>query len=111
MTAATLASPRIWAGESLEDHDPVPLPDFLLGHARDLGDKPALVDGPSGRTLSYRQLADGVERVAAGLAAGLDVLDRAVGGRPGPAVVHQGRGLAGGVGAGDDVHDGLLSGR
>ena len=34
-----------------------------------LRDKPALVDGPTGRTLTYRQLADGVERVAAGLAA------------------------------------------
>jgi acyl-CoA synthetase (AMP-forming)/AMP-acid ligase II len=69
MTAAPLASARVWAGEPLQGHDPVPLPDFLLEHARDLGDKPALVDGPTGRTLSYRQLADGVERVAAGLAA------------------------------------------
>jgi acyl-CoA synthetase (AMP-forming)/AMP-acid ligase II len=49
--------------------DPVPLHQFLLEHARALGDKPALVDGPSGRALSYRQLAEGVERVAAGLAA------------------------------------------
>ena len=70
MTAALVRTgPPIWAGEPLAGHDPVPLPDFLLGHARDLGDKPALVDGPTGRTLSYRQLADGVERVAAGLAA------------------------------------------
>jgi len=69
MTATSVTSPRVWAGEPLERHDPVPLPGFLLEHARDLGDKPALVDGPTGRTLSYRQLADGVERVAAGLAA------------------------------------------
>ena len=69
MTAAPLAGPRVWAGEPLEPHDPVPLPGVLLEHARDLGDKPALVDGPTGRTLSYRQLAEGVERVAAGLAA------------------------------------------
>ena len=69
MTAAPVAGPRVWAGEPLEGHDPVPLPDFLLEHAHDLGDKPALVDGPTGRALSYRQLADGVERVAAGLAA------------------------------------------
>ena len=34
-----------------------------------MGDKPALVDGPTGRTLSYRQLAEAVRRVAAGLAA------------------------------------------
>ena len=66
MTAAPLAGPRVWAGEPLEPHHPVSLPDLLLDHARDLGDKPALVDGPTGRTLSYRQLADGVERVAAG---------------------------------------------
>jgi acyl-CoA synthetase (AMP-forming)/AMP-acid ligase II len=69
VTAAPVAGPRVWAGEPLEPHHPVPLPRFLLEHARDLGDKPALVDGPTGRTLSYRQLADGVERVAAGLAA------------------------------------------
>jgi acyl-CoA synthetase (AMP-forming)/AMP-acid ligase II len=69
VTAAPVASPRVWSGEPLEHHDLVPLPDFLLEHARELGDKPALVDGPSGRALSYRQLADGVGRVAAGLAA------------------------------------------
>ncbi|MFL5881639.1 MAG: AMP-binding protein [Actinomycetota bacterium] len=47
----------------------VPMPEFLLEHASRFGDKPALVDGPTGRALSYRQLADGVERVAAALAA------------------------------------------
>jgi acyl-CoA synthetase (AMP-forming)/AMP-acid ligase II len=47
----------------------VPAPEFVLEHAARLGDKPALVDGPTGRTLTYRRLADGVERVAAGLAA------------------------------------------
>ena len=45
------------------------MPEFLLEHASRFGDKPALVDGPTGRTLTYRQLAGGVERVAAGLAA------------------------------------------
>jgi len=45
------------------------VPAFVLRHAARLGDKPALVDGPTGRTLGYRQLAGGVERVAAGLAA------------------------------------------
>jgi acyl-CoA synthetase (AMP-forming)/AMP-acid ligase II len=69
VTAAPVAGHRVWTGEPLERHDPVPLHHFLLEHARELGDKPALVDGPSGRTLSYRQLAEGVERVAAGLAA------------------------------------------
>ena len=65
MTATTVASPRVWTGGPLGRHDPVPLPGFLLEHARDLGGKPALVDGPTGRTLSYRQLADGVERAEA----------------------------------------------
>jgi len=45
------------------------LPEFVLEHAVRLGEKPALVDGQTGRTLSYRRLAAGVERVAAGLAA------------------------------------------
>jgi acyl-CoA synthetase (AMP-forming)/AMP-acid ligase II len=47
----------------------VPAPQFVLEHAARFGDKPALVDGPTGRILTYRQLAGGVERVAAGLAA------------------------------------------
>ena len=45
------------------------LPALVLEGAARLGDKPALVDAGSGRTVSYRQLAHGVERVAAGLAA------------------------------------------
>jgi acyl-CoA synthetase (AMP-forming)/AMP-acid ligase II len=45
------------------------VPAFVLQHAARLGGKPALVDGPTGRTLTYGQLAAGVERVAAGLAA------------------------------------------
>lgn len=46
----------------------VPLHRFVLEAGAGLGDKPALIDGPSGRSLSYRQLARGVDRVAAGLA-------------------------------------------
>jgi len=46
----------------------VPLHRFVLARAPALGDKPALIDGPSGRTLTCAQLAAGVERVAAGLA-------------------------------------------
>jgi len=42
---------------------------FVLARAAELGDKPALIDGPCGRTLTYGQLGAGVERVAAGLAA------------------------------------------
>jgi acyl-CoA synthetase (AMP-forming)/AMP-acid ligase II len=45
-----------------------PLSEFVLGRARELGDKAGLVDGPSGRTITYAQLAGGVDRVAAGLA-------------------------------------------
>ncbi len=47
----------------------VPFHQFVLARAKALGDKPALIDGPTGRVLSYASLAAGVERVAAGLAA------------------------------------------
>jgi acyl-coenzyme A synthetase/AMP-(fatty) acid ligase len=46
----------------------VPLTDFVLGRAGGLGEKPALIDGPSGRTITYAQLAESVRAVAAGLA-------------------------------------------
>jgi acyl-CoA synthetase (AMP-forming)/AMP-acid ligase II len=46
----------------------VSITDYVLRHASRLGDKPALIDGPTDRTLSYRQLADDVGRTAAGLA-------------------------------------------
>jgi acyl-CoA synthetase (AMP-forming)/AMP-acid ligase II len=39
----------------------------VLQGADQLGDKPALIDGVSGRQLSYRQLAEGVPRVASAL--------------------------------------------
>jgi acyl-CoA synthetase (AMP-forming)/AMP-acid ligase II len=42
---------------------------FVLRHAARLADKPAIVDGPSGRALSYGQLAGAVRKAAAGLAA------------------------------------------
>jgi acyl-CoA synthetase (AMP-forming)/AMP-acid ligase II len=45
------------------------VPAFVLRHAARLGGKPALVDGLTGRTITYGELAAGVERVAAGLAA------------------------------------------
>src|SRR4029077_12097818 len=45
----------------------VALTPFLLARAADRGDKPAFIDGPSGRTLTYRGWADAVRRVAAGL--------------------------------------------
>ena len=47
----------------------VPLPEFLLAGAAGRAQKPALIDGPSGRVTSYGELADRVRRPAAGLAA------------------------------------------
>lgn len=47
----------------------VPLHRFVLATGAGLGDKPALIDGPSGRILTYAELGRGVDRVAAGLAA------------------------------------------
>ena len=51
---------------------PIPetdLSSFVLRHSPRLGDKPALIDAPSGRTISYGALAPLVRRAAAGLAA------------------------------------------
>jgi acyl-CoA synthetase (AMP-forming)/AMP-acid ligase II len=45
-----------------------PLAEFVLARARELGDKPALIDAPSGRTITYAQLVEFVRAVAAGLA-------------------------------------------
>ena len=47
----------------------LPLHEFVLADAMRRADQAALVDGPSGRTITYGQLAGGVGRVAAGLAA------------------------------------------
>jgi acyl-CoA synthetase (AMP-forming)/AMP-acid ligase II len=47
----------------------VPLHEFVLADAMGRADQAALIDGPSGRTLTYGQLAGGVRRLAAGLAA------------------------------------------
>ena len=47
----------------------VSITEYVLGHAAARGDKPAIIDGASGRTLTYAQLVDMVRRVAAGLAA------------------------------------------
>ena len=46
----------------------IPVTDFVLRHAERLGDKPALIDAPTGRTITYRQLADGIRRAATALA-------------------------------------------
>lgn len=44
-----------------------PLTDFVLEHAGRFADKPALIDGPSGRTITYGQLAGGIKLVAGSL--------------------------------------------
>ncbi len=47
----------------------LPLHEYVFENADQWPDKPALVDGPSGRALSYGQLRGAVGRVAAGLTA------------------------------------------
>src|SRR5215510_7853982 len=47
----------------------VPLVDYVLARAAELGDKPALIDGPSGRVLTYAALLNGVRSLAGGLVA------------------------------------------
>jgi acyl-CoA synthetase (AMP-forming)/AMP-acid ligase II len=46
----------------------VTVTDYVLRRAVELGDKPALIDGSTGRTYTYGQLPDYVRRLAAGLA-------------------------------------------
>ena len=46
----------------------VPLTRFVLARAGELGDKPALIDAPTGRTITYAELVKSVRAVAAGLA-------------------------------------------
>jgi acyl-CoA synthetase (AMP-forming)/AMP-acid ligase II len=53
-----------WAETEIPE---VSLSGFVLEGAADRGDKPALIDGPTGRTITYAELAFAVERVAAGL--------------------------------------------
>jgi acyl-CoA synthetase (AMP-forming)/AMP-acid ligase II len=46
----------------------VSLPDFVLEPAGELGDRPALIDAPTGRAITYVQLVESVRAAAAGLA-------------------------------------------
>jgi acyl-CoA synthetase (AMP-forming)/AMP-acid ligase II len=46
----------------------VALTELVLARAGELGDRPALIDAPSGRSITYAQLAESVRAVAAGLA-------------------------------------------
>ena len=45
-----------------------PLTQFVMQRARELGDKPALIEAPTGRIVTYAQLADSISRVAGNLA-------------------------------------------
>src|SRR5438270_373116 len=45
----------------------VSLAEFVIGKAAGYGDRPALIDGPSGRTVTYAALANTVSALAAGL--------------------------------------------
>lgn len=47
----------------------VSLTQFVLQRAEELGEKPALIEGPTGRVITYAGLAQSVRRVAASLAA------------------------------------------
>src|SRR6266508_3564175 len=46
----------------------VSITDYVLRYAERFRDRPAMIDGPSGRTLTFGQLADSIRRVATGLA-------------------------------------------
>ncbi|MFK7800259.1 MAG: 4-coumarate--CoA ligase family protein [Anaerolineae bacterium] len=49
------------------EYPDVALTPYILERMAPYGDKPAIIDGPSGRTLTYNQLAGGIKAVAAGL--------------------------------------------
>jgi acyl-CoA synthetase (AMP-forming)/AMP-acid ligase II len=46
----------------------ISLTEFVLSRTRQFGDKPALIDGPSGRTITYAQLGGAIRLVASSLA-------------------------------------------
>ena len=46
-----------------------PLAEIILQRAVEFALQPAMIDGLTGRTITYRELADSISKVAAGLAA------------------------------------------
>jgi len=46
----------------------VPITPFVFQNAKERGDKPALIDGPTGRAITYSALTESIARVAASLA-------------------------------------------
>jgi acyl-CoA synthetase (AMP-forming)/AMP-acid ligase II len=79
----------------------LPLTGYVLEQATALGDKPALIDGPTGRVVTYAALEHAVHALSAGLArAGLrraDVLALVAPNSPEYAVVFHAVAVAGGV--------------
>ena len=51
------------------DYPETDVTSFVLERAQELGDKPALIDGPTGRTVTYAELDQATRALAAGLAA------------------------------------------
>ena len=51
------------------DYPDTDITSFVLERAQELGDKPALIDGPTGRTITYAELDNATKALAAGLAA------------------------------------------
>jgi len=47
----------------------IPVTQYVLRHAERLADRPALIEGAGGRTLTYGQLSDDIRRIAGGLMA------------------------------------------
>ena len=79
----------------------VPLTDYVLARATELGEKPALIEGLSGRVLTYAGLAGAVRSLAGGLVgkgfAKGDVLALMAPNLPEYAVVFHGVSMAGGI--------------
>ena len=46
----------------------VSITEYVMRQARRLGDKPAIIDRPTGRVVTYRELDEAIRRVATGLA-------------------------------------------
>jgi len=96
-------------GRSVIHRSPLPdveipevlLSEFVLRRVAELGDKPALIEGPTGRVVTYAELDDSVRRLAGGLvASGLargDVVAIMAPNLPEYAVVFHGVAFAGGV--------------
>ena len=101
-------SPHFWRS-SIIFRSPYPdveipeqsLPSFVLERAAELADRPALIDGSNGRTLTYAQLDEASRRFAAGLQARSfakgDVFAICLPNVPEFAVAFLGVGMAGGV--------------